>query len=458
MKPVVSELRRRERTAVFDPTVVWALGVQTFRRCIRRKVLLVLGLFVLVLVAGGPLAPAFDPVERLKLLISLCLASAAFFGIIVAVFLAATALPEDRQEQTIITILTKPVGRFNYLLGRITGFGMTLGLILLVMGLVSWAFLRISAAASPDIVLTGKRGINPKDVHMRSGGREVPVRYSKASPDKVILKRFGPTDETLVFTFRPDLGRLAEDNVTVEITPFIGAGIKLPSTDAVITVESRAGESRRKLSFARKLNSDFTTAIEFPRDLIDPVEGVDVTLHRKDPEAFLRLGMDEVQLMAPPAPFEYSLFKAFLVLFCGLQLIVVISVTAGTFLSAWVAVLASFAACFFGQFNQYMQEYMASLQGQVGLLGMYAMPGRAAPGVGQDPFFIRAVNQVLKGVLWIVTRIVPDFEHFKATSFLTASRDVPGSAVFWALVIAVGYGVCYLILGQLVFWRREVLS
>ena len=35
--------------------------------------------------------------------------------------LAATVLPEDRADGTITTVLTKPVGRLNYLIGRIVG-------------------------------------------------------------------------------------------------------------------------------------------------------------------------------------------------------------------------------------------------------------------------------------------------------------------------------------------------
>jgi hypothetical protein len=71
---------------------------------------------------------------------------------------------------------------------------------------------------------------------------------------------------------------------------------------------------------------------------------------------------------------------------------------------------------------------------------------------------VRAVNKAFKGALWIVTHVVPDFAHFKSSSYLAASRDVPLSAVLRAALLAGGYGVCYLVLGQLVFWRREVLS
>ena len=121
MKPTTTDRQRRLSRFPVTPAVLWALGVQTLRQCLRRRVLLVLLFFVGVVGVGQRLMPTHDAVKHLNMLIVLCLWAISFFGIIVAIFLAATVLPEDRTEGTITTVMTKPVGRLNYLLGRILG-------------------------------------------------------------------------------------------------------------------------------------------------------------------------------------------------------------------------------------------------------------------------------------------------------------------------------------------------
>lgn len=439
--------------------VIWSMACQTLRQCIRRRVLLVLFFFLGTILVGSHVMPSHDVVKRLQMLIVLSLYSISFFGIIVAIFLAATVLPEDRRDQTITTVLTKPVGRLNYILGRVLGFSMTLGIILIVMGVVSWGFIRWAGAAAEaetgrKDLLIGKRGVGPNEAYLRG---EEPTEENLADARSGVLR--GPADRLLVFCFRRELHRLREGDQTLEMTPYVATGAKLPNTDAEIVVENPVTGER--LPFGVKLDSGRITSITFPKTLVDDTEGVRVSVRRLLKGTYVRFAPGTLRIMTRPVPFEYSYFKSLVMIFFSFMLVVVISITASTFLSAWVAVLVAFAAYFFAEFQEVLLDLMHSLQGvRVGLFGMAAFAGHHHGPMAEptpDPLYVVVLNKILYGCMWVLTRIFPNFDRFDTSAFLTTQQDVPAEVVGTAGLILLSYAVCYLVVGHVVFWRKELV-
>jgi len=443
------------------PGVIWAIGTQTLRQCLRRKVLLVLLLFFGVVLVGSRVMPSHDPLKHLEMLIRLCLWSISFFGIIVAIFLAATVLGDDRTDQTITTVLTKPVGRLNYVLGRIFGFAQTLGIILLVMGVVSWGFIRwagaaAGAASGRDDLLVGKRGIDPNEAFLH-GDDATPKDAGDARAG--VLR--GSTERILVFCFRKKLRRLPPGEQTLELTPYIATAQELPNTQAEVIV-SNPVTGERKLCEDVVLDSERTVAVTFPGTLVHPTEGVNVSIRRLVRGTYVRFGQGALQLMIPPVPFEVSYLKALAMIFLGFMLLVVVSITASTFLSSWVAVLVAFSAYFFAAFQEVLLDFMQGLQGKaVGLLGSEAFKHvhhhGPVPEPTPDPLYVVLINRLVWGSMWVLTRIFPNFDRFKASEFLTSARDVPWTVVGTAAVVFLAYAICYLVLGHVIFWRRELV-
>jgi len=436
------------------------MGCQTLRQCQRRKVLFVLLLFVATVFVGLRLMPSYDPARRLGMLIVLCLYATSFFGVIVAIFLSATVLPEDRERKTITTVLTKPVGRFNYLLGRILGFALTLGLILLVMGVASWGFIRWEGVAAgrktgrTDLLL-GKRGIDPTGTYLAGG--ESTERDEKDARAGVLR---GPIDRRLVFGFRSGLDRLSGDNQTCEMTPVVWTSTALPTAHVEIVVTNPVSDEQM-MSYVT-FDSGRTVSVRFPKKLIDPRQGVEVSVRRVQAGADVRFSLGSFQVMLRPAPFEYSFFKSLVMTFLGLLVLVIVSITASTFLSSWVAVLVAFVSYFFAALQDVLLDFMQSLEGNsVGFLGSQAFHGHVhGPAVAPtpDPLYVVALNKTFYGCMWVVTHIFPNFDRFDASSFLTVSRDVPGAVVWTATYVFLIYGACYLAVGQVIFWRREIVS
>ena len=137
---------------------ILALAKLAFKEAIRRKVLFVIGLFVVgLLLAGWYLNPDSDDPARLY--ISFVLTATNYLILALALFISAFSLPTDIKNRTIYTIVTKPVRATEIVAGRILGFIGVGTLILIPMGLASYLFVvRGLSHAHSDItadVLTG---------------------------------------------------------------------------------------------------------------------------------------------------------------------------------------------------------------------------------------------------------------------------------------------------------------
>ncbi len=118
---------------------VMALARLAFKEAIRRKVLFVVGLFVVVLLlAGWYLNPESDDPARLY--ISFVLTATNYLILALALFISAFSLPADIKNRTIYTIVTKPVRATEIVLGRMIGFIGVGTLMLIPMGLASYVF------------------------------------------------------------------------------------------------------------------------------------------------------------------------------------------------------------------------------------------------------------------------------------------------------------------------------
>ncbi|KAA5547164.1 ABC transporter permease [Roseiconus nitratireducens] len=124
-----------------SPGRIYALARLAFKEAIRRKVLFVIGLFVVILLlAGWYLNPESDDPARLY--ISFVLTATNYLILALALFISAFSLPQDIESRTIYTIVTKPVRATEIVLGRMLGF-IGVGTVMLVpMGLASYIFVK----------------------------------------------------------------------------------------------------------------------------------------------------------------------------------------------------------------------------------------------------------------------------------------------------------------------------
>ena len=118
---------------------VVALARLAFKEALRRRVLFIVGLFMVVLLlAGWYLNPESDDPARLY--ISFVLTATNYLILALALFISAFSLPADIKSRTIYTIVTKPVRATEIVLGRMVGFVAVGTMMLLPMGIASYLF------------------------------------------------------------------------------------------------------------------------------------------------------------------------------------------------------------------------------------------------------------------------------------------------------------------------------
>lgn len=103
-----------------------AITLNTFREAVRDRVLYNLILFVLLLVASAPLFGQISiGLERL-ILVNVGLTSISLFGVIIAIFVGIGLVSKEIEKKTLYTILSRPVRRWEFIVGKYFGLLMTL--------------------------------------------------------------------------------------------------------------------------------------------------------------------------------------------------------------------------------------------------------------------------------------------------------------------------------------------
>jgi ABC-type transport system involved in multi-copper enzyme maturation permease subunit len=122
-----------------------AITLNTFREAVRDWVLYNLILFVLLLVASAPLFGAISiDIERL-VLVNVSLSSISLFGVIIAIFIGTGLVSKEIEKKTLYTILSRPVRRWEFILGKYFGLLLTLAVNALLMTVGFYAALLITA-------------------------------------------------------------------------------------------------------------------------------------------------------------------------------------------------------------------------------------------------------------------------------------------------------------------------
>lgn len=118
---------------------IFALSRLAFKEAIRRKILIVAGIFIVgLLISGWYLDPRSDDPARLY--ISFVLTATNYLILMLALFISTFSLPNDIKNKTIYTVVTKPVRPTEIVLGRILGFTAVGTMLLAPMGLASYFF------------------------------------------------------------------------------------------------------------------------------------------------------------------------------------------------------------------------------------------------------------------------------------------------------------------------------
>ena len=110
-----------------------AIALNTYKEAIRDKLLYNLLIFALLLIGSSVILSTLTVGERSKIIIDISLASMNLFGVLIAVFIGIGLVSKEIEKKTIYTIISKPIHRWQFLIGKYLGLLITLAVNVVLM-------------------------------------------------------------------------------------------------------------------------------------------------------------------------------------------------------------------------------------------------------------------------------------------------------------------------------------
>ena len=108
----------------------------TFTELVRQKIFYIILVFALCAIGSSVFMAQLTFQEEFQMLKDVCLGAMSIFTSLLAILATANFLPKDLEERTLYNLLSKPVPRFVYLLGKLAGIILLLFLFTLLMSAV----------------------------------------------------------------------------------------------------------------------------------------------------------------------------------------------------------------------------------------------------------------------------------------------------------------------------------
>jgi ABC-type transport system involved in multi-copper enzyme maturation permease subunit len=117
---------------------ILSIATNTFRENLREKLLYNLLFFALLMIGSSILLSRITLGDHHRLILDLGLASINLFGVLIAIFVGIGLVSKEVERKTIYTIVSKPIPRYEFLLGKYCGLVMTLfaNTVVMVVGLL----------------------------------------------------------------------------------------------------------------------------------------------------------------------------------------------------------------------------------------------------------------------------------------------------------------------------------
>lgn len=138
--------------------VIWVLAMNTYREVIRDRILYGLILFAFLLIGLSLLMGQLSFAEQARISANFGLSAIHLVAVALAIFVGSNLVYKEIDKKTILTILVRPISRFQFILGK--ALGLTLLILTMIVGLALvltavFAFLKMPMDSRLLWVLTG---------------------------------------------------------------------------------------------------------------------------------------------------------------------------------------------------------------------------------------------------------------------------------------------------------------
>ncbi len=128
-----------------------AIALNTYREAIRNKILYTSILFLFIILGISSILGSFTMGETRRFVIDFGLSGMELFGVIIAIVIGTSMLYNEIQRRTIYTVLSRPIRRWEFILGKFLGLGMAILVLETIMFVIVSIFLVI-VKGSPNLL------------------------------------------------------------------------------------------------------------------------------------------------------------------------------------------------------------------------------------------------------------------------------------------------------------------
>ena len=100
---------------------LWAVTVVTFREGIRNRAFYGISIIALLLMAANLVVAGLVPQSVGKVAVDIALSTVSFAGLLVVLFIGINLVAKDLDRRTIYMVISRPISRQNYIIGKFFG-------------------------------------------------------------------------------------------------------------------------------------------------------------------------------------------------------------------------------------------------------------------------------------------------------------------------------------------------
>lgn len=131
---------------------IFAIALNTFREAVRNRILYLILFFSLLLIGSSGVLGELTTSDKEKIIKDLGFAAISWFGLAISVFLGVSLVYNELEKKTIYTIVSKPISRWQFLLGKFAGLMLTIYINVLIMTFFFLFILHYHGAENHDDV------------------------------------------------------------------------------------------------------------------------------------------------------------------------------------------------------------------------------------------------------------------------------------------------------------------
>src|SRR5215218_9850377 len=119
----------------------WWVAVNVFKESVRDRVPYNLAVFAVLLISSSYLLGQLTAGQDVKIIKDLGLAATAVFGLFIAIFIGIGLVSKEVERRSVYALLTKPLSRTHFIIGKYAGLVLTLAVNVSVMTIALYAVL-----------------------------------------------------------------------------------------------------------------------------------------------------------------------------------------------------------------------------------------------------------------------------------------------------------------------------